>query len=249
MGLFRIAFLLLALAAGACIALVAVAPEAFHKRTAEAAEARLSTATQLAAALEERSNEERLRFATEFATSPLLTMAVSPGSGADGTVTQPTRETIAQGYREAARAFLSDTKQGYDLVALYDAKGERIESTSVVTTVASEDFSAPGRVREVISGGRPLGALVVVSGRIFGVAAVAVRSNTGVPGAVLLVAEEYGDALVAELVSETNLGRSGHVDQPIAGAGLDGRRRAARGRRGWCRAEDRRRYRRARRAK
>jgi hypothetical protein len=215
MGLFRIAFLLLALAAGACIALVAVAPEAFHKRTAEAAEARLSTATQLAAALEEKSNQERLRFATEFATSPLLTMAVSPGSGADGTVTQPTRESIAQGYREAARSFLSDTKQGYDLVALYDAKGERLESTSVVTTVASEDFAAPGRVREVMSGGRPLGALVVVSGRIFGVAAVAVRSSTGVPGAVLLVAEEYGDALVAERRLQLGFPLAFHVDDDI----------------------------------
>ncbi len=215
MGLFRIAFLLLALVAGACIALVAVAPEAFHKRTAEASEARLRTATQLAATLEEKSNQERLRFATEFATSPLLTMAVSPVTGADGTVTQPTRETIAQGYREAARAFLSDTKQGYDLVALYDAKGVRLESTSVVTTVASEDFAAPGRVREVVSGGRPMGALVVVSGRIFGVAAVAVRSNTGAVGAVLLVAEEYGDALVAERRVQLGFPLAFHVDHDI----------------------------------
>ena len=75
MGLFRIAFLLLALAAGACIALVAIAPSAFHDRTADAAGSRLRTATQLAATLEEKSNQERLRFATEFATSPMLTLA------------------------------------------------------------------------------------------------------------------------------------------------------------------------------
>ena len=215
MGLFRIAFLLLALATGACIALVAVAPEAFHKRTAEAAEARLSTATQLAAALEAKSNQERLRFATEFATSPLLTLAVSPVTGADGTITQPTKESIAQGYREAARSFLSDTKQSYDLVGLFDTKGGRIDSTSVVTTVASEDFAAPGRVRDVGAGGRPLGALVVVSGRIFGVAAVAVRSNTGSVGAVLLVAEEYGDALVAERRMQLGFPLAFHVDHDI----------------------------------
>lgn len=215
MGLFRIAFLLLALATGACIALVAVAPEAFHKRTAEAAEARLSTATQLAATLEAKSNQERLRFATEFATSPLLTLAVSPVTGADGTITQPTKESIAQGYREAARSFLSDTKQSYDLVGLFDTKGGRIDSTSVVTTVASEDFAAPGRVRDVGAGGRPLGALVVVSGRIFGVAAVAVRSNTGSVGAVLLVAEEYGDALVAERRMQLGFPLAFHVDHDI----------------------------------
>lgn len=215
MGLFRIAFLLLALAAGACIGLVAIAPAAFHDRTAEAAEARLSTATQLAATLEEKSNQERLRFATEFATSPMLTLAVSPVTAADATVTQPTRESIAQGYREAARSFLSDTKQGYDLVGLYDLKGARIDSTSVVTTVASEDFVVPGRVREVVSGGRPLGALVSVSGRIFGVAAVAVRSNTGVVSAVLLVAEEYGDALVSERRLQLGFPLAFHVDHDI----------------------------------
>ena len=215
MGLFRIAFLLLALVAGACIALVAVAPEAFHKRTAEASEARLRTATQLAATLEEKSNQERLRFATEFATSPLLTMAVSPVTGADGTVTLPTRESIAQGYREAARTFLSDTKQGYDLVGLFDMKGVRIDSTSVVTTVASDDFAAPGRVVDVGVGGRPLGALVAVSGGIFGVAAVPVRSNTGSVGAVLLVAEEYDDALVAERRTALGFPLAFHVDHDI----------------------------------
>ncbi|NQW63156.1 MAG: hypothetical protein HQ461_10030, partial [Deltaproteobacteria bacterium] len=215
MGLFRIAFLLLALAAGACIGLVAIAPAAFHDRTAEAAEARLRTATQLAATLEEKSNQERLRFATEFATSPLLTMAVSSVTAADATVTQPTRESIAQGYREAARSFLSDTKQGYDLVGLYDLKGSRIDSTSVVTTVASEDFVVPGRVSEVVSGGRPLGALVSVSGRIFGVAAVAVRSNTGVVSAVLLVAEEYGDAMVSERRLQLGFPLAFHVDDDI----------------------------------
>ena len=215
MGLFRIAFLLLALAAGACIGLVAIAPAAFHDRTAEAAEARLRTATQLAATLEEKSNQERLRFATEFATSPLLTMAVSSVTAADATVTQPTRESIAQGYREAARSFLSDTKQGYDLVGLYDLKGSRIDSTSVVTTVASEDFVEPGRVSEVVSGGRPLGALVSVSGRIFGVAAVAVRSNTGVVSAVLLVAEEYGDAMVSERRLQLGFPLAFHVDDDI----------------------------------
>ena len=215
MGLFRIAFLLLALAAGACVALVAVAPDAFHQRTAEAAGARLRTATQLAATLEEKSNEQRLRFATEFATSPLLTMAVSPVTGADGTVTLPTRESIAQGYREAARSFLSDTKQSYDLVGLFDTKGVRIDSTSVVTTVACEDFAAPGRVREVGAGGRPLGALVAVSGRIFGVAAVPVRSNAGSVGAVLLVAEEYGDALVAERRTALGFPLAFHVDHDI----------------------------------
>ena len=215
MGLFRIAFLLLALAAGACIALVAIAPSAFHDRTAEAAGSRLRTATQLAATLEEKSNQERLRFATEFATSPMLTLALSPVTSEDGTVTLPTRESIAQGYREAARAFLSDTKQGYDLVGLFDTKGARIDSTSVVTTVASEDFAAPGRVREVGSGGRPLGALVAVSGRIFGVAAVPVRSNSGVVGAVLLVAEEYGDALVAERRVQLGFPLAFHVDRDI----------------------------------
>ena len=215
MGLFRIAFLLLALAAGACIALVAIAPSAFHDRTAEAAGSRLRTATQLAATLEEKSNQERLRFATEFATSPMLTLALSPVTAEDGTVTLPTRESIAQGYREAARAFLSDTKQGYDLVGLFDTKGARIDSTSVVTTVASEDFTAPGRVREVGSGGRPLGALVAVSGRLFGVAAVPVRSNSGVVGAVLLVAEEYGDALVAERRVQLGFPLAFHVDRDI----------------------------------
>ena len=215
MGLFRIAFLLLALAAGACIALVAIAPSAFHDRTAEAAGSRLRTATQLAATLEEKSNQERLRFATEFATSPMLTLALSPVTSEDGTVTLPTRESIAQGYREAARAFLSDTKQGYDLVGLFDTKGARIDSTSVVTTVASEDFAAPGRVREVGSGGRPLGALVAVSGRLFGVAAVPVRSNSGVVGAVLLVAEEYGDALVAERRVQLGFPLAFHVDRDI----------------------------------
>ncbi len=215
MGLFRIAFLLLALAAGACIALVAIAPSAFHDRTADAAGSRLRTATQLAATLEEKSNQERLRFATEFATSPMLTLALSPVTAEDGTVTLPTRESIAQGYREAARAFLSDTKQGYDLVGLFDTKGARIDSTSVVTTVASEDFAAPGRVREVGSGGRPLGALVAVSGRIFGVAAVPVRSNSGAIGAVLLVAEEYGDALVAERRVQLGFPLAFHVDRDI----------------------------------
>ncbi len=215
MGLFRIAFLMFALAAGACTALVALAPSAFHDRAAEAAEARLRTATQLAATLEEKSNQERLRFATEFANSPMLTLAVSPVTAADATVTQPTRESIAQGYREAARSFLSDTKQGYDLVGLYDVKGARIDSTSVVTTVASEDFVVPGRVREVASGGRPLGALVAVSGRIFGVAAVAVRSNTGVVSAVLLVAEEYGDALVSERRLQLGFPLAFHVDDDI----------------------------------
>lgn len=215
MGLFRIAFLLLALAAGACIALVAIAPTAFHQRAAEAANARLRTSTQLAATLEEKSNQERLRFATEFATSPLLTLAVSPVTGADGTVTLPTRESIAQGYREAARTFLSDTKQGYDLVGLFDMKGVRIDSTSVVTTVASDDFAAPGRVVDVGVGGRPLGALVAVSGRIFGVAAVPVRSNTGSVGAVLLVAEEYDDALVAERRTALGFPLAFHVDHDI----------------------------------
>lgn len=215
MGLFRIAFLLLALAAGACIALVAIAPSAFHERTADAAGSRLRTATQLAATLEEKSNQERLRFATEFATSPMLTLSLTPVTGEDGTVTLPTRESVAQGYREAARSFLSDTKQGYDLVGLFDTKGARIDSTSVVTTVASEDFAAPGRVREVGSGGRPLGALVAVSGRIFGVAAVPVRSNSGAIGAVLLVAEEYGDALVAERRVQLGFPLAFHVDRDI----------------------------------
>ena len=215
MGLFRIAFLLLALAAGACIALVAIAPTAFHERAAEAASARLRTSTQLAATLEEKSNQERLRFATEFATSPLLTLAVSPVTGADGTITQPTKESIAQGYREAARSFLSDTKQGYDLVGIFDVKGVRIDSTSVVTTVASEDFGLPGRVGEVGRGGRALGALVSVSGRIFGVAAVPVRGNTGVVGAVLLVAEEYDDALIAERRMALGFPLAFHVDHDI----------------------------------
>jgi hypothetical protein len=215
MGLFRIAFLLLALATGACVALVAIAPSAFHDRTADAAGSRLRTATQLAATLEEKSNQERLRFATEFATSPMLTLSLTPVTAEDGTVTLPTRESIAQGYREAARSFLSDTKQGYDLVGLFDAKGARIESTSVVTSVASEDFAAPGRVREVGSGGRPLGALVAVSGRIFGVAAVPVRSNSGAIGAVLLVAEEYGDALGAERRVQLGFPLAFHVDRDI----------------------------------
>jgi hypothetical protein len=215
MGLFRIAFLLLALATGACVALVAIAPSAFHDRTADAAGSRLRTATQLAATLEEKSNQERLRFATEFATSPMLTLALSPVTAEDGTVTLPTRESIAQGYREAARSFLSDTKQGYDLVGLFDASGARIESTSLVTAVASEAFAAPGRVREVGSGGRPLGALVTLSGRIFGVAAVPVRSNNGAVGAVLLVAEEYGDALVAERRVQLGFPLAFHVDRDI----------------------------------
>lgn len=215
MGLFRIVFLLLALAVGACIALVAIAPTAFHQRAAEAANARLRTSTQLAAALEEKSNQERLQFATEFATSPLLTLAVSSVTGADGTVTLPTRESIAQGYREAARTFLSDTKQGYDLVGLFDMKGVRIDSTSVVTTVASDDFAAPGRVVDVGVGGRPLGELVAVSGRIFGVAAVPVRSNSGSVGAVLLVAEEYDDALVAERRTALGFPLAFHVDHDI----------------------------------
>jgi hypothetical protein len=215
MGLFRIAFLLLALATGACVALVAIAPSAFHDRTADAAGSRLRTATQLAATLEEKSNQERLRFATEFATSPMLTLALSPVTAEDGTVTLPTRESIAQGYREAARSFLSDTKQGYDLVGLFDASGARIESTSLVTAVASEAFAAPGRVREVGSGGRPLGALVTLSGRIFGVAAVPVRSNNGAVGTVLLVAEEYGDALVAERRVQLGFPLAFHVDRDI----------------------------------
>ena len=215
MGLFRIAFLVLTLVGGFCLALVSVTPDAFESTTAEAAGARLRSATVLAATLEEKANQERLRFATEFATSPLLTLAVSPGTAEDGSVVAPTNATMAQGYREAARTFLADTKQNYDLVALFDPNGSRIDSTSVVTTVASEDFAAPGRVREVGSTGQPLGALAPIAGRIFGIAAVPVRNASGAIGAVLLIAEEYGDALVAERRTQLGFPLALHVDHDI----------------------------------